>query len=173
MQVQAAKQPRKLFFSGAWRELTEAAVILSISVLGCAITIQMGGLQRFYSESHGDAVLAFDAFNTVVLFLSIAIAIFGVRRIAAQRHERRRRIAAERHALSLELHDPLTRLPNRRYFENELGMLLATEGCVTVLLMDLNGLQAITDLFGHTGGDACLVQASARLREQAGGQGCL
>ena len=76
---------------------------------------------------------------------------------------------------SLALHDPLTRLPNRPHFERELGRLLAPEARkgATVLLIDLNGLQTLTDLFGHTGSDACLMQAAARLLEQVRGQGCL
>jgi diguanylate cyclase (GGDEF)-like protein len=175
MQSQTADQPRKGLVVDVYRELTEAAVILSVCVIAAAVTIHMGGLERLYGLSRGDEIFTLDAFNTVILFLSIATATFGIRRIASQRRERRRRIVAESYARSLALRDPLTRLPNRPYFERQLGMLLGSETKkgATVLLMSLNGFQSLTDLYGHAGGDACLVQVAARLREQAGGQACL
>jgi diguanylate cyclase (GGDEF)-like protein len=173
MQVQV--RPGKRDFVAGHAELTEAAVILSASVIACAITLHVGGLQQLYSLSRGDAAFTFGDFNTVVLFFGIALAAFGIRRIASQRDERHRRIVAERYAHSLALRDPLTRLFNRRCFEHELSTLLARHAKqgVTVLLIDLRGFQTVNELFGHTGGDACLVQAAARLREQVGGQGCL
>jgi diguanylate cyclase (GGDEF)-like protein len=169
------EQPHKRFFVDHYREFTEAAVIVSVSVIACAVTIRMGGLEQLYGMSRGDTIFTLDAFNTIVLFVSIGIATFGIRRIAAQRNERRRRIAAERYARSLVMRDPLTRLPNRTHFEHQLGMLLGPEAKTgaTVLLMDLNGFQMLTDRLGHVGGDACIVQAAARLRQHAGGQGCL
>jgi diguanylate cyclase (GGDEF)-like protein len=175
MQSQTADQPRKGLVVELYRELTEAAVILSVCIIAAAVTIHMGGLERLYGLSRGDEIFTLDAFNTIILFLSIATATFGVRRIASQRSERRRRMAAESHARSLALRDPLTRLPNRPYFERQLGMLLGpeTKKGATVLLMSLNGFQSLTDLYGHTGGDACLVQVAARLREPASGQECL
>jgi diguanylate cyclase (GGDEF)-like protein len=175
MQIQEADQPGKRYFVDGYREFTEAAIILSVSVIACAVTLHVGGLEQLYSLSQGDEAFSFGDFNAVVLFLGIALAAFGLRRIAAQRHETRRRIAAERYAHSLASRDPLTRLSNRRAFEHQLGILLAREPKrgATVLLMGLDGFQALNDLFGHAGGDACLVQAAARLREQVGGQGCL
>jgi diguanylate cyclase (GGDEF)-like protein len=169
MQVQARPGKRD------HREMTEAAVILSASVIACVLTIHVGGLNQIYSLSRGDDAFTFGDFNTVVLFFGVALAAFGIRRIASQRYEARRRIAAERYAHSLALRDPLTRLSNRRHFEHELGTLLAQDSKqgATVLLIDLNGFQTLNELFGHTGGDACLVQAAARLRERVGGQGYL
>ena len=83
MELRAAKQPYQYHIHQASREPIEAAVILSIALIACAITIHVGGLERLYNESHGDSVLTFDAFNTIVLFLGIAVATFGFRRIAA------------------------------------------------------------------------------------------
>jgi diguanylate cyclase (GGDEF)-like protein len=59
-------------------------------------------------------------------------------------------------------HAPLTRLSNRSDFEHQLGVLLAREPKqgATVPMIGLDGLQVLNDLFGHTGGDACLVQAA-------------
>ena len=111
MQVQARPGKRD------HREMTEAAVILSASVIACVLTIHVGGLNQIYSLSRGDDAFTFGDFNTVVLFFGVALAAFGIRRIASQRYEARRRIAAERYAHSLALRDPLTRLSNRRDFD--------------------------------------------------------
>jgi diguanylate cyclase (GGDEF)-like protein len=176
MQIPEADQPGERYFVDGYREFTEAAVILCISIIAGAVTLHVGGLEQlYYSLGRGDEAFGFGEFNVFVLFLGIALAAFGIRRIASQRHERRRRIAAERRAHSLASRDPLTRLSNRRDFEHQLGMLLAREPKqgATVEMIGLDGFQVLNDLFGHTGGDACLMQAAARLREQLGGQGCL
>jgi diguanylate cyclase (GGDEF)-like protein len=73
----------------------------------------------------------------------------------------------------LTLKDPLTRLPNRLRFEQELAEILAREPGTTVLLMDLVGFQAVNDAYGYAGGDAVLAQVAARLREYVGAGGVL
>jgi GGDEF domain-containing protein len=50
-------------------------------------------------------------------FFGVALVAFSIRRIADQRQERDKRLAAEHY-------DPLTQLPNRRKFQDELGAAL-------------------------------------------------
>jgi diguanylate cyclase (GGDEF)-like protein len=81
-------------------------------------------------------------------------------------YRRRRRMAArlEREAN----HDPLTLLPNRRFFLEWLGYALAqarrdgTE--LAVLYIDLDGFKAVNDRHGHRRGDAVLAALAERLR---------
>ncbi|HAT30503.1 MAG TPA: GGDEF domain-containing protein [Janthinobacterium sp.] len=63
--------------------------------------------------------------------------------------------------------DPLTGLPNRRVFNDELlqGCGAARRGGAhfTLLLVDLDHFKDINDALGHDAGDALLVEAAARL----------
>jgi diguanylate cyclase (GGDEF)-like protein len=63
--------------------------------------------------------------------------------------------------------DPLTGLSNRRLFEKELrhgvAMIARDGGCLTLLLIDLDGFKKINDELGHDAGDALLVETALRL----------
>jgi predicted signal transduction protein with EAL and GGDEF domain len=102
------------------REFSDAAVILSIGVLAAAATVHMDGFGWFSDLVRANASLHLDAAATAVLFLAMATAVYGIRRIADQRRERTRRVMAERRARALALYDPLTRLPNRVQLEQHL-----------------------------------------------------
>ena len=69
----------------------------------------------------------------------------------------------------LALHDPLTDLPNRTFFRNQLerAMALAERngGAVAVFFIDLNGFKAVNDSLGHAAGDECLALVAHRLKE--------
>lgn len=75
--------------------------------------------------------------------------------------EEKRRLAHE------ALHDPLTGLPNRRMLDDRLGVMLgeARRGgqAVSVFMIDLDGLKAVNDRFGHDVGDAAIVAAGRAL----------
>ena len=65
-------------------------------------------------------------------------------------------------------HDELTGLPNRWLFRLQLNQALARASRarlhVAVMLIDLDFFKTINDSFGHSTGDALLVQAGARMR---------
>ena len=64
----------------------------------------------------------------------------------------------------LSLHDPLTGLPNRLYFQQRLERRLETAGSAAVLLMDLDRFKEVNDTLGHDVGDQLLQQVGQRLR---------
>ncbi|MHA6481861.1 GGDEF domain-containing protein [Paenibacillus sp. strain BS8-2] len=71
----------------------------------------------------------------------------------------------------LAYHDPLTRLPNRRYFYEKLDAALqeakTCQETLAVLLIDLDQLKWLNDNRGHLAGDDALRQAARILQEAA------
>jgi diguanylate cyclase (GGDEF)-like protein len=64
----------------------------------------------------------------------------------------------------LAFEDPLTRLANRRVFDDRLAELLADDQLgATVVLCDLDGLKAINDEAGHDAGDRVIILAADAL----------
>ena len=83
--------------------------------------------------------------------------------------QRSEELRASQHQLELIAYaDPLTGLPNRRVFDDELrrGVALALRGSdnFTLLLIDLDGFKKINDTLGHDAGDALLVTTASRLQ---------
>lgn len=64
--------------------------------------------------------------------------------------------------------DPLTGLPNRRAFSEQLRRMIAArqrgQGSFVLLLIDLDGFKPINDTYGHAIGDELLVAIAAQLR---------
>jgi diguanylate cyclase (GGDEF)-like protein len=75
----------------------------------------------------------------------------------------------------MALHDPLTELPNRRYFEQKLRDALShakkREEQVAVFFFDLDRFKLINDTLGHTVGDSLLLQVAKRLQACVGNSG--
>ena len=69
----------------------------------------------------------------------------------------------------LALHDPLTDLPNRTFFREQLERAMAlaerNRAAVAVLFIDLNGFKAVNDSLGHAAGDECLALVARRLKD--------
>lgn len=70
--------------------------------------------------------------------------------------------AALRELEAARRRDPLTGLFNRAFLIEEMDRLEASPGPVALVVIDLNGLKAANDRFGHKAGDR-LLQAMARL----------
>ncbi|MDB5437910.1 MAG: hypothetical protein JWM33_337 [Caulobacteraceae bacterium] len=106
--------------------------------------------------------------DEVFAVLALAFALFSWSRLAAQRRETRRRIAAEQEARALAMEDPLTGLPNRRHFDEHLRAAIGAPprsgACHAVLALDLNGFKKINDVYGHGCGDEVLASVAAILK---------
>ncbi|PTE09132.1 diguanylate cyclase domain-containing protein [Mesorhizobium helmanticense] len=67
------------------------------------------------------------------------------------------------------LHDPLTGLPNRAFFNRELNRLVdkarSESGELVVMLLDLDRFKEVNDNFGHAVGDMLLVEIARRLEK--------
>ncbi len=86
--------------------------------------------------------------------------------------ERRELAARLRH---LQMHDPVTRLPNRALFFERLSAVLRspTTGRVGICYLDLDGFKAVNDTLGHGVGDRLLAAVAARLLTCASDNGRL
>ncbi len=75
------------------------------------------------------------------------------------------RVKLEKHLKHLSLHDQLTGLNNRAYFENELARLdRSREHPIAVISADLDGLKLINDTLGHAEGDHYLQEGAEALK---------
>src|SRR5580700_10415814 len=95
----------------------------------------------------------------VVLILSAAMLVYGFRRYRDLSAEITARRTAELEVRSLARRDPLTGLPNRRFFEEQLAESLVgatDQHQLAVLLLDLDGLKQVNDTYGHAAGDKAL-----------------
>lgn len=61
-------------------------------------------------------------------------------------------------------HDELTKLPNRRAFNERLDHAMREKRSGVLLLLDLDYFQNINDAFGHEFGDRLLIEVASRIR---------
>jgi hypothetical protein len=93
-----------------------------------------------------------DDFIFVFFFMSAGFAIYSYRRVKDLSHEITARRVAEIEARKLALHDPLTGLPNRRFFVEKLDEVLSKTTATSrsaVLMLDLDGFKSINNAYGH------------------------
>lgn len=101
-----------------------------------------------------------------VFVLSIGFAVFSYRRVKELALEMKGRRSAELEAKKLARHDPLTGLPNRRFFVEMLGDVLGTtteDSRTAVLMLDLDGFKSVNDAYGHAIGDQTLIEFAQRI----------
>jgi diguanylate cyclase (GGDEF)-like protein len=102
----------------------------------------------------------------VVLVLSIGLTLFSYRRVKELALEMKARRNSELEANKLSRHDPLTGLPNRRFFLEMLREVLlttTTDSRSAVLMLDLDGFKSINDAYGHAVGDQALIEFAQRV----------
>jgi len=79
--------------------------------------------------------------------------------------------SAQMELKKLAFYDPLTELPNRRFFRGHLELTIAAakkyDKKLAVLMTDLDDFKKINDTFGHDAGDQLLTQIGTRLKSAA------
>ncbi|MBW4708465.1 diguanylate cyclase [Roseobacter sp. YSTF-M11] len=119
-----------------------------------------------YALDLGADDLMTDGFDVAELTLRVK-AMLRRKRIADQLR------ATVRTGLKAAVSDPLTGLHNRRYAMPHLARVAehsaATGRSFAVMVADLDHFKQINDLYGHASGDAVLVEAARRLRDNLRG----
>jgi diguanylate cyclase (GGDEF)-like protein len=98
--------------------------------------------------------------------LGLAMIVYGFCRYKDISREINARITAESEARNLARHDPLTGLPNRRFFTEKLDECLSYVNethRAAVLMLDLDGFKLINDTHGHAVGDEALREFAHRV----------
>jgi diguanylate cyclase (GGDEF)-like protein len=146
-----------------FREISDAMVIFSISILTYMWIAEWGGLTILRSALRPDIKTP-----SPLLFCGVALVVFSMRRIGDQRRERAKRVAAEQNAYLASTRDPLTQLPNRRQFQIEVSTALKnSKNAMSVLLLGLNHFRKLNEVYGHLGCDEALSQIGSRIRDGA------
>ena len=147
----------------------DAAILICILAVATFYAFEVDVFTNAPGEPARQQTLEMDEVMGLATLLTGGLLVFALRRLAEQKRETRRRIAAEAEARTLAFEDPLTGLANRRQFDEAVKAALAAPpragGSHGVLLLDLNGFKRINDLHGHPVGDEVLVQVARRLRK--------
>ncbi|MFC5066725.1 putative bifunctional diguanylate cyclase/phosphodiesterase [Flaviflagellibacter deserti] len=138
------------------------------------VGLEVDLLQHFRDRSPLQDMLEIEEILLITGLLVVSLLAFAGRRLYLQKLEIRRREAAERYALDLAFHDPLTGLPNRRNFLELVDAALAEpprgDNVHAVMLLDLNSFKAVNDVHGHPAGDELLIEIGKALNRELSGQ---
>jgi diguanylate cyclase (GGDEF)-like protein len=157
--------------SSARRDLVVIA-ILAVPLYAILLAFDAFDVVFWWTIQHASYEL--EEFLALLFCLGIIAMVYGFRRLRDLRQEVAQRQKAEEGARWLARHDPLTALPNRRHFLEELdtlvGNLTREQGCA-LILVDLDRFKPINDLFGHRLGDEVLRVVAKRLQRLVGDNG--
>lgn len=177
-----------LFPYGGIEEKTHVAFFMSITTIACifclthlraaALALALVTVIPFgvHFALQGTTVMVSIAINMVLVSCAMIYTLsihFGEFNTLVDQQLSLEKTHAETVRLSDENHrfanlDSLTGMPNRRRFFAELEASIATakaeERMLAIGLVDLDGFKAVNDLYGHSVGDALLVEASKRMQ---------
>ena len=161
-------------FQSVWERRSSRDIVVILAVALCLVLIDVLGMldigELFLAGAQLLRSLEYFGADDIVgiyFFLSIVVIVFSLRRMQDLSKEVRARRAAEQIAHNLARHDPLTGLPNRRFFSEKLDHALqcrtAESHRTAVLMMDLDGFKPINDIYGHAAGDKALTVFAERV----------
>lgn len=148
------------------RDTRDAVVILGIMFPAYFMGTYYDWAIKLFRLAVKDESWGLDDLLFMVFVLGLSMIVYGFRRYRDLSCEIRARINAEAEARDLARHDPLTGLPNRRFFVEKLDGYLrgATDTQrLAVLMLDLDGFKLVNDTHGHAAGDTALREVAHRL----------
>lgn len=145
--------------------------VISASALGILALI-LAKFEAFealheFTRTHEEYEL--DEIITAFLVLPLILFVFTIRRLGDLKKEVGRRRSAEQKMRQLSRTDPLTGLPNRRHFFEEIANRLerakADGKSFALLHVDLDRFKQINDTLGHAAGDYVVRYAAELLKQ--------
>ena len=110
---------------------------------------------------------------TALNYVGVVVVMLFMQSVCYRDFRRLTRLIQENRSLAHT--DPLTGLPNRRFFfaELERAILAAdpADACFAIGLIDLDGFKPVNDTLGHRAGDAVLCEVGRRLQDTLGAAG--
>ncbi|SNS87315.1 diguanylate cyclase (GGDEF) domain-containing protein [Noviherbaspirillum humi] len=136
-----------------------------------AVVFELSTLQqqrREQADARTSAAVQ-SAKTAFLAWISLLLAVFCLAFQYSSRAGRLLKTAAQRLAEEAT-HDPLTRLPNRRYLQDWLRKAIArsirSHEPLTAMFIDLDGFSDINNTLGHEAGDDALVWAARTIQSQ-------
>jgi diguanylate cyclase (GGDEF)-like protein len=139
--------------------------LLIIAIWVCALQAERHGFQFsqiILPENHPMAMAI--AYTALALSVVSTIIIYAEMNKALRTNLQTTNSELEH----LSSHDQLTRLPNRRFYDERIALALRRaaeqDGMTGLLFMDLNEFKNINDTYGHGAGDKLLIAVAQRIR---------
>lgn len=148
------------------RALRQALGLGLIGLLLWLFFITVDAFEWFSDLSRHHEAWQLDEIILALAVCGLCGLVFTLLRLQDLAAEIQQRNQAERDVVWIALHDPLTRLANRRQLEARLREAAATAAPqdLTAISLDLDGFKKLNDLFGHQAGDEALMEVGYRLR---------
>lgn len=142
---------------------TLQGLLLSAGAPAGWLLIRLAGRSTFHHELGAHASLYLYMYGAT----AVAFALFGA--FGGRREEQLERVARDFEGLAIT--DPLTNLPNRRYFQQRLREAVAAtrrgEGALGLAIIDIDHFKRVNDVLGHDAGDRVLVAVGAAMAQEA------
>ena len=151
---------------GVRRDRRDALVLLGIAVVTFVCSDYYDIPRHIFEFGMAYENWKLDDVIFVSFVLGILWMIYGIRRYQDLTREITARRSAELEARQLARHDPLTGLPNRRFFAKLLDECLRNASEMqqaAILMLDLDGFKMVNDRHGHATGDKALREFARRV----------
>jgi diguanylate cyclase (GGDEF)-like protein len=116
----------------------------------------------------GKLSLYYGILSTALLLATVTWGVVGVVKLIQARQNHRKLEESSNAFYEGATHDALTKLPNRRLFNDRLGQTIAATGRsgrhAALIFLDLDNFKPLNDTHGHHAGDLLLIEAAERLR---------
>lgn len=163
------KRPLQLSLILSNRVYSDLAILLFISTVILLAAYHYDATEALQEWSRRHERYEIDEILSLTLVLSIAFAVFSWRRIAELRVEITKRNRAEESMRHMAMHDAMTGLPNRAMLierlQQELERAKRDQAVLALFVLDLDTFKHINDVYGHTAGDALLIETAQRLKD--------
>lgn len=150
--------------------LTFIYAVTGVTLWSVVLSVTVALATLIFLACTNPGVVSFKNGVLVLIIIPVIVTIFNSVRLSLLQAVKARIVAEDlrNDAQRLADRDALTGLPNRRSFFRAFEDAKASGASFDLLLIDLDGFKPVNDIYGHSVGDALLIEVAARLREVCG-----